>query len=144
MIADRSVRACHLTRPSPQRPAQIHISLARLHVHKATTCRACKAGTAGQQHSDAGPADPVQLPHSRRHLLQSAVGLAVALQVQSPAAQAAATSLTLQDVTPAVAASGPLGPRETAVISIFESATPAVVTVFDTTLMVRSDEADMS
>lgn len=68
----------------------------------------------------------------------------MALQVQSPAAQAAATSLTLQDVTPAVAASGPLGPRETAVISIFESATPAVVTVFDTTLMVRSDEADMS
>jgi hypothetical protein len=77
-------------------------------------------------------------------MLQSALGLAVALQVQASAAQAAAASLTLQDVTPAVAASGPLGPRETAVISIFESATPAVVTVFDTTLMVRVLKADMS
>lgn len=73
---------------------------------------------------------------SRRHLLQSAAGgLLLALAPQLPA-QAAAGQLTLEDVTPSVAAAGPLTAREVSVISIFEAATPAVVTVFDTTLVV--------
>jgi hypothetical protein len=71
--------------------------------------------------------------------LHSAAGLALILSAKPSAAHAAAAGLTLEDVTPQIAASGPLGPRETAVISIFEAATPAVVTVFDTTLIVSVD-----
>lgn len=50
--------------------------------------------------------------------------------------EAPAAGLGIEDVTPSIAAAGPLAARETAVISIFEAATPAVVTVFDTTLLV--------
>lgn len=74
---------------------------------------------------------------SRRHLLQSAAGgLLLALGQVPGSAQAAAGQLTLEDVTPSVAAAGPLTAREVSVISIFEAATPAVATVFDTTLVV--------
>ena len=73
----------------------------------------------------------------RGFLITSTASLAVAFSAQPSAAE----TLTLQDVTPSTAAAGSLSAREQAVIAIFETATPAVVTVFDTTLIVRvSDE----
>jgi hypothetical protein len=48
----------------------------------------------------------------------------------------AAHALTLEDVTPPVAPSGPLSPREEAVIRIFETSAPAVVNIVDVSLPV--------
>lgn len=75
-----------------------------------------------------------QLMQGRRQLLHYAAGLFVTSQTQPWAAQAA--GLTLEDVTPSIAAAGPLDPRESALISVFDRSTPAVVTVFDTTVLV--------
>lgn len=72
----------------------------------------------------------------RELLLNAAAALAVACTAQASAARA--ETLTLQDVTPSIAPAGPLGPVQQSVISIFEAATPAVVTVFDTTLIVSA------
>jgi len=79
-----------------------------------------------------------QLGQNRRELLlNAAAALAVACTAQASHA-AGAETLTLQDVTPSIAPAGPLGPVQQSVISIFEAATPAVVTVFDTTLIVSA------
>lgn len=85
---------------------------------------------------------------SRRQLFLQSGGAVAALTAavalagvcSAGQAQAAEVGLTLQDVTPAIAEAGALPSREAAVISIFESATPAVVTVFDKTLIVRGTE----
>jgi hypothetical protein len=95
----------------------------------------CPAAVPTNTSSVTGPQNQhaVTAPPSRRQLLlQSAAGLALSLtQLPNPA-----TALTLEDVTPATTPSGPLTAREVSVITIFEAATPAVVTVFDTTLIV--------
>jgi hypothetical protein len=110
--------------------------LASSGLYRGGPCRADQASHCGVQITTACVVDPNAKSQSRRQLLRSAAGLALVLSAQPSAAQAAAAGLTLEDVTPQIAASGPLGPRETAVINIFEAATPAVVTVFDTTLIV--------
>jgi hypothetical protein len=50
--------------------------------------------------------------------------------------QAAAAGITLEDVTPAIAPSGPLSAQQAAVVAVFEAAVPATTTVFDVTLAV--------
>lgn len=106
--------------------ARRHSSRSRPQQHNSLTQAAKQQQQNKQQHTSS----------SRRGFIFSSASWAMILSSQAHAAQA--ESLTLQDVTPSIAAAGSLGAREQAVITIFESATPAVVTVFDVTLIVSA------
>eukprot|EP00878_Enallax_costatus_P041975 GHUV01048917.1.p1 GENE.GHUV01048917.1~~GHUV01048917.1.p1 ORF type:complete len:481 (+),score=112.06 GHUV01048917.1:376-1818(+) len=71
--------------------------------------------------------------YSRRYLLRAAVGAAAAVSLWP----AVASAVTVEDVTPAIAPSGPLTSGEQSIITIFNTAAPAVASVFDVTLMGR-------
>ena len=71
-------------------------------------------------------------PYSRRSLLRAAPAAAAAVSLWP----AVASAITVEDVTPAIAPSGPLTSGEQSIITIFNTAAPAVASVFDVTLMV--------
>lgn len=70
--------------------------------------------------------------NSRRDVLRAATGSAAAFFLWPTVTSA----VTVEDVTPAIAPVGPLTPGEQSIITIFNTAAPAVASVFDVTLMV--------
>ncbi|WIA08671.1 hypothetical protein OEZ85_008098 [Tetradesmus obliquus] len=69
----------------------------------------------------------------RRTLLLGAAALAAVGAGPLPCG-----ALTLEEVTPSIAAAGPLTDRESAIINIFQSSSLAVANVFDVTLLGRN------
>lgn len=107
---------------------------------RGTRGRGRAAAAASAQGAATDNLDPLTL--SRRQLALAASRVVLSLLPAAAACQQCqpvqAAALTLEDVTPAVVAAGPLSAQQTAVITVFEAAVPAVTTVFDVTLVVGS------
>ncbi len=66
----------------------------------------------------------------------AATGAAPYMEAVAAAAVDESAPLTIEDVTPSLAPAGPLSQREAALVHVFETAAPAVASVFDVALMV--------